>query len=271
MSAISEFSRRVAKLLPSAGSDRFPELLVETVRGLASIDEATVIVYASNAGPAIDYAVPDTWSQPNLDIFLKGAFLLDPYYLAATRRNKTGFFRLRDLAPSGFRKSEYYRVYYEASGLKDECGYLIAVPGGGFINIALGRTRTGNFSKIDLSLLGDIAPAIEALCHLHWQAKGEPQEANVNLREPLETALKCFGASKLTNRERQIVNMILLGHTTKSIAEQLEISTETVKLHRKHAYAKLKIGTQAELFHLFIDSLMKAEGYPGGDPLLAYL
>ena len=43
-----------------------------------------------------------------------------------------------------------------------------------------------------------------------------------------------------------------------------------MKLHRKHAYAKLQIGTQAELFHLFIDSLMKAEGYPGGDPLLAY-
>ena len=66
------------------------------------------------------------------------------------------------------------------------------------------------------------------------------------------------------------MNLILLGHSTKQLAEVLEISPETVKLHRKHAYAKLDIKTQSELFYLFIDSLMSANGYNSGDPLIPY-
>jgi hypothetical protein len=46
---------------------------------------------------------------------------------------------------------------------------------------------------------------------------------------------------------------------------------ETVKLHRKHAYAKLEVSSQAELFYLFLDSLMSASDYRGGDTLVSYL
>ena len=46
---------------------------------------------------------------------------------------------------------------------------------------------------------------------------------------------------------------------------------ETVKLHRKHAYAKLEVSSQAELFYLFLDSLMSARNYDGGDTLVAYM
>lgn len=65
--------------------------------------------------------------------------------------------------------------------------------------------------------------------------------------------------------------MILHGYATRIIAEQLQISIETVKLHRKNAYAKLDINMQSELFYLFIDSLMSSEGYSDGDPLQQYL
>jgi hypothetical protein len=46
---------------------------------------------------------------------------------------------------------------------------------------------------------------------------------------------------------------------------------ETVKLHRKHAYAKLEVSSQAELFYLFLDSVMSAVDYAGGDTLVSYL
>ena len=64
---------------------------------------------------------------------------------------------------------------------------------------------------------------------------------------------------------------MLHGHSTKSIASRLGISVETVKLHRKHAYAKLEVSSQAELFYLFLDSLMSDPDYRGGDTLVAYL
>jgi len=68
-----------------------------------------------------------------------------------------------------------------------------------------------------------------------------------------------------------VVQLFLHGHSTKSIAERLSISPETVKLHRKNSYAKLDVSSQAELFHLFIDSLASIRSYQGGDPLIGYL
>lgn len=90
-------------------------------------------------------------------------------------------------------------------------------------------------------------------------------------RRHLHLALDDFGSSLLTDRETQVINLVLHGHSTKSIAARLKISVETVKLHRKHAYAKLEINSQAELFYLFLDSLMSARDYQGGDTLVSYL
>ena len=270
MSEIAAFSQSLAKLLPDIGSCRFSGLLIDTIRNLVPVDEANIIVYEPARLPRFDFSDPEAWTQPNLEIFLKSAFLLDPYYIAATRDKKSGFFRLRDLVPAGFRRSEYYRIYYGMSGLRDECGYLVPIQGGGFINISLGRTGLKAFSKPRLMLLEDIAPLISVLCGMHWQPKRQADESDTNLRGQLETALGCFGASVLTNRECQVMNLILLGHSTKQLAEVLEISPETVKLHRKHAYAKLDIKTQSELFYLFIDSLMSVDGYDSGDPLIPY-
>jgi DNA-binding NarL/FixJ family response regulator len=83
--------------------------------------------------------------------------------------------------------------------------------------------------------------------------------------------LNAFGSSLLTERETQVINLVLHGHSTKTLAEKLSISMETVKLHRKHAYAKLEVSSQAELFYLFLDSVMSAGDYDSADPLVSYL
>lgn len=270
MSDFAQFSDCIADVLPTIGTSMFNTNLINAVKSLSPVDEATVIVYENGVVPRIDFAMPDSWEQPNIDIFMKGAFLLDPYYLAATRECKRGFFRLRELAPSGFRQSEYYRIYYGTSGLQDECGYLVALADGGFVNIALGLTSKRAFNKTALERFSGAAKVVTALCHQHWNTTQLVRDADTDLRAPLEAALKSFGSSKLTNRECEVIHMILQGHTTKKVAEKLGISYETVKLHRKHAYAKLGINSQSELFYTFIDSLMHAEAYSGGDPLQEY-
>jgi DNA-binding NarL/FixJ family response regulator len=121
-----------------------------------------------------------------------------------------------------------------------------------------------------LAILEAVSPTVEALCQQHWQ----PHEASMssqNVRAQLNNALLAFGSSMLTERETQVINLVLHGHSTKTLAEKLSISMETVKLHRKHAYAKLEVSSQAELFYLFLDSVMSAENYTGGDTLVAYM
>ena len=272
MSTLAQYSQHLARLLPAVGEADFPELLIDMLRQLVSFDDATIAVYPGTDLPVIEYfQVPEEGGASTLDVFVRGAFLLDPFYLAATRDRKFGVFRLRDLSPSSFRDSEYYRSWYRNCGYQDECGFLIPLGPEGFINIALGKTAfRAKFGQRELALFEAVLPVVQTLCQQHWAGSNTAQPS-VNLRAQLHSALDCFGSSLLTDREAQVIKLVLHGHSTKSLAEKLSISVETVKLHRKHAYAKLEIGSQAELFYLFLDSLMSAGNYAGGDTLVSYM
>ncbi|MEH6568122.1 MAG: LuxR C-terminal-related transcriptional regulator [Halioglobus sp.] len=270
MPQLSTFSTELATLIPAVGGSEFPELLVKMFKQLVQINDATIVVYPGTDLPVIEYFEIPEGGRSTLDIFVKGAFLLDPYYLAATRDARYGVFRMRELSPTGFKQSEYYKTWYRDCGYLDECGYLIPISGEGFVNIALGRTEHHSpFTKRQLGILEAIRPTVETLCQQHWADSGEPANS-INLRGQMHAALTAFGRSLLTEREAQVINLVLHGHSTKTVAEKLSISMETVKLHRKHAYAKLEISSQAELFYLFLDSLMSANDYEGGDTLIAY-
>ncbi|MEH6608083.1 MAG: helix-turn-helix transcriptional regulator [Halioglobus sp.] len=272
MPTLALFSQHLATLIPQVGDSAFPGLLIDALKALVPIDDATVLVYPAKAMPVIEYfEEPDKGRPSTLDRFVKGPFLLDPYYLAADRDQRFGVFRLRDLSPTGFKDSEYYKTWYRNCGYQDECGYVMPLDGGGFINIALGKTtpRT-SFTKAQLAILEAVSPTVEALCQQHWKAH-QASMSSQNVRAQLNNALLAFGSSMLTDRETQVINLVLHGHSTKTLAEKLSISMETVKLHRKHAYAKLEVSSQAELFYLFLDSVMSAENYTGGDTLVAYM
>ena len=272
MPLLEIFSSHVARLIPATGSAEFPGMLVSMLRELVPVDDASVIVYPERELPVVEYfEINDAAGVSTLDVFVKGPFLLDPYYLSATAEERFGVFRLRDLSPTGFKDSEYYRAWYRNCGYQDECGFVIPTSGEGFVNIALGKTAArASFTKRELRILADVYPTVEALCQQHWiERRGHA--GDINLRAQLHNALESFGSSLLTERETQVINLVLHGHSTKTVADKLSISMETVKLHRKHAYAKLEVSSQAELFYLFLDSLMSAQDYEGGDTLVAYM
>ncbi len=56
---------------------------------------------------------------------------------------------------------------------------------------------------------------------------------------------------KLTPRETEIANAILDGLSYKLISLRYEISIDTVRLHIKNIYRKLKINSKSELFNIF--------------------
>jgi two-component system response regulator NreC len=51
----------------------------------------------------------------------------------------------------------------------------------------------------------------------------------------------------LTDREREVLKLIALGHTNGEIAEQLLISVRTVESHRSHIQQKLHLAKRSEL------------------------
>jgi len=52
---------------------------------------------------------------------------------------------------------------------------------------------------------------------------------------------------ELSERERDVLRLIALGHTNAEVAEQLYISIRTVESHRAHIQQKLGLSTRAEL------------------------
>ena len=273
MATLASFSHNTARLIELVGYAEFPETLIATIKDIVPLDDATIIVYPQEGLPVVEYfEIPEEDGESTLHKFVMGAFLLDPYYLAAVRDKKFGVFSLRELAPKGFKDSEYYRNYYRNCSMEDECGYLMHLGQEGFINIAMGKTRPrARFGKRELGLLRDALPTLQALCQQHWQLDSDAAKAGLSLRQQMGQALEAFGTSLLTERETQVIHLVLHGHSTKTVAEKLNISMETVKLHRKHAYAKLEVSSQAELFYLFLDSLMSATNYSGGDALVEYM
>jgi RNA polymerase sigma factor (sigma-70 family) len=67
--------------------------------------------------------------------------------------------------------------------------------------------------------------------------------------------------TSLTPRERQVMDLVILGKSNKEIARTLDISPKTVEVHRSHVMAKMQAASLAELVRI-AGSCMSATGNP---------
>lgn len=64
---------------------------------------------------------------------------------------------------------------------------------------------------------------------------------------------KASGLELLSEREREVISLIALGHTNSEVATQLRISAKTVETHRAHIVEKLGLRTRADLVRFALD------------------
>jgi two-component system response regulator NreC len=60
-------------------------------------------------------------------------------------------------------------------------------------------------------------------------------------------------ADPLSDREREVMRLLALGHTNQEIAKMLYISVRTAETHRAHIMQKLRLSSRAELVRYAID------------------
>ena len=72
------------------------------------------------------------------------------------------------------------------------------------------------------------------------------------LRSPKKSSAKTERYKKLSNREREVFQLIGEGHSTRQIADMLCVSISTIKSHRANIMEKLRIDTPAKLIHFAI-------------------
>ncbi len=68
-------------------------------------------------------------------------------------------------------------------------------------------------------------------------------------------------ADPLSEREREVLRLLALGHTNQEIAKLLFISVRTAETHRAHVMQKLRLSTRAELVrHALRQGLLEPDG-----------
>jgi two-component system response regulator NreC len=66
-------------------------------------------------------------------------------------------------------------------------------------------------------------------------------------------------ADPLSEREREVLRLLALGHTNQEIAKMLFISVRTAETHRAHIMQKLRLNTRAELVRYALSEGLLAE------------
>ena len=249
-------------LIDAIGTERFAKTLSKTLKGIAPFDYTVVFGYLGAARPMDLF---DDFPRGKRKVFVEdyqeGPYLLDPFYLACGNQVTPDLYRIRDLAPDRFFQGEYFRSYYARTGLAEEIGYFIELPGNVIVVVSLMRAEKA-FSAKEFRQLSEFWPVVRATGQRHWSDLAKrfgvdaDSHSGESIHQSVELAFTNFGGGVLTPRERQVVEFTLKGHSADAVGRILEISPGTVRIHRRNVYSKLQIRSQGELFSKFIDALV---------------
>jgi DNA-binding CsgD family transcriptional regulator len=257
-----EFCRATGHLVEAIGFNAFPKALTALLRQVVPFSFTVAFAFRGAARPETLFDdFPADRRQVFVTDYLEGPYLLDPFFLAATRPVPAGLHRLRDLAPDRFFQGEYYRSYYARTGLAEEIGLFIDLAPGLMVVVSLMREERV-FSGRDMQALNDVTPILLAAGRRHWAdmaaTTDAPAGADQGRAVQVDAAFSRFGRDVLTPREREVVEHTLKGHSAEAIGGILGIAPGTVRIHRGNVYAKLGITSQGELFSRFIQTLGRA-------------
>ena len=131
-----------------------------------------------------------------------------------------------------------------------ERGVLAALPvifltGHGDVPTAVAAVKRGAFDFVekpfsDNALVDRIEQAL--------------QTSEAAIRQRLERAARARRGAELTERERDVMRLVIEGRPNKLIADALDISVRTVEVHRARVFEKMKVKSAVELANLLRDA-----------------
>lgn len=243
--------------------------LASALAQLVSVESMMISLERKDRAPQLLHqrGIAQEYQVSILERYFAGGYLLDPFCLAVEQGLAQGFYHLEEIAPDNFFESDYYKSYYLKAGCSEDSYYIVDTGNDTKISISLYQGFGGEcLSAEQLNLLRAVEPLVREFISEFSQRgllrntgieRDNEQGKRDDLKHRVQAAFENFGCELLTERERQVAHMVLRGHSVKSTASQMSISPETVRMHRKNLYLKLEVGSQSELFALFIEWLRR--------------
>ena len=259
----NNWNQRLGEAIQSIDSPRFPGALVSALRELVEFDYSVMFAYYKDDRPIDLYDdFPAKKRRVSVTMYQEGHYLLDPFFLSCAYDITPSLYRLKELAPDRFYQSEYFRSYYAQTGLSEEIGYFVNLPGSVTLVVSLMRSdRSSVFGAAEFRRLKEVAPVVCAAANQQWSdlhqrfSNHDSENNQTNIQRYIDHAFLTFGKNVLTPRERDVVEYVLKGYSSAAIGKVLTIAPGTVQIHRKNIYAKLGINSHGELFSQFIRGL----------------
>lgn len=272
---LSEWNRDSAQAIAALGSDKFFPALIAAVSKQVKVTYPQIWLYHRDLPPRVLYhEIPPEAVAAQIDEYLEGPYREDPFFQASINRPKNRIYLLSRVTAGRLEQSSYYNNYYADTGTVDEAVFLAQLRGGNVINLSMMRLpHHGVFTEDEFQLLYSLADAVSAMLKSHTDFDSF---AVKNLIQPgidhqIDLAFRTFGASLLSPREKDVLELMLRGYGTDTSATRLTIARETVRRHRKSIYRKLDVNSQTDLFSLFLNSMSCLGEASGEDPLKIYM
>lgn len=270
LQALQAWHAGLATAFTAVGDAAFLDRLAAALSGLTPIESMMISLERKGLPPQLlhEQGIPRDHRDEIINRYFSRGYLLDPFCLAVENGLAEGFYHLSEIAPDDFFSSEYYKTYYLKTGGAEDSYYIVDLDQRSKISLCMFQgLSAAHFRPEQLALMRAVEPMVRELLRQfgttgglqHILGRGDLDTQHpapqASFNQQIEAAFMNFGSNLLTVREREIAHLILRGHSVKSTARVLDISPETVRMHRKNLYTKLEISSQAELFALFIDWL----------------
>ncbi len=248
------------------GCDEFYRHLLGVITSMVAWDMRMIMRYSTSEAP--QYVLADDVPANQIETYLSSFYRLDPFFEYWRKQQCEGVVRMREAKSARKLITAYFQIFQPQTGMRDGLGVFL--PSAGDTAIALCLERRTPFSPSEAKQLSGILPMLVGLNTSHERARAADQSAkHASAAEAANTgtqqialppfdineASRNFLKNELTPRERQIVGLIVQGHSSFEIGSQLQISEGTVKNHRKRLYKKLGIFSERDLLAQFIEHL----------------
>lgn len=254
--AVRALADDMSRVQATLGTSEFETTLVETLHKWLNASQISLFEFRHGLQPRCLYS-DGVGHDLRMVEYLGGVYLLDPFYDVVTSGKPMGVYRLsaqddRDLIVTGS-----FKRYWTQVGSHEEIGLLAEFAPGRVAHVSAFLNRSD--AETSNGALAVFQTLLTTISGFYARQYAEPSDAPIHdvetrrkVHEAVIAALNDFGRGVLTERELEIVPLLLKGHSAKSAARILGISPGTVGIHRSNIYRKMGYAGQGDLFAAFV-------------------
>lgn len=168
----SQWAQLLADAISVLGNKEFFPRLAQALTTSSGTGNTLLFHYPPDSQPRAIYTCYPEGSDEyarHIDRYLSGPYILDPFYEASQRNIPAGAYQLQDIAPDDFTSSEFYRVYYKETGLKDEISFMQSLGEAGHLEFSVGYVGAEPaFPQEQVEFFKAIAPIVNSLVLRQW-------------------------------------------------------------------------------------------------------